>query len=147
VQHGVVQALDDDVGRALRATGRAAEGADGDDARFRRTAHQSAMSGNGASNAGAVDMGAFLAAERVERIGNRIGEFGVTGVDAGVDHGDRHIHAVGQHVRLRQLEFRDRILRGITFGGRPGVLQQIAEIELHVAHARDSRKRTALDVD
>ena len=63
------------------------------------------MGGDGAGNAGAVDMGAFLAAERVESVGDGIGEFGMAGVDAEIDHGDCHVHAVRQPVRLRQLEF------------------------------------------
>ena len=69
-----------------------------------------------AGNAGAVDMRAFLAAERVEAVGDRIGEFRMFGVDAGIDHRNGDVHAAGERMRLRQSKLRDRILRGIALG-------------------------------
>ena len=65
-----------------------------------------------AGNAGAVDMRAFLAAERIEAVGDRIGKFRMFDVDAGVDHGNGDVHAAGQRMRLRQSKLGDRILRG-----------------------------------
>ena len=49
---------------------------------LRRTSHQLGMRHDRAGNAGAVDMRAFLAAERVEMIRDRIGKLGMLGVNA-----------------------------------------------------------------
>ena len=102
------------------------------------------MGGDRAGNAGAVDMRPFLAAKRIKAVGDRVGQFGMVGVDAGIDHGDRDVHAVRERVRLRQPKLRQRILRGIALGRRGLlVLQPITEIELHRAHAAIGGKFTA----
>jgi len=44
------------------------------------------MRRNRTGNAGAVNMRALLAAERIETVGDGIGQFGMPGVDAGIDH-------------------------------------------------------------
>ena len=62
--------------------GSRAEGADRQQPRLRRAAHQPGMRDDRAGNAGAVDMRAFVAAERIETVGDRIGEFGMFDVDA-----------------------------------------------------------------
>ena len=56
----------------------------------------------------------FLAAERVERRDRDVSEFGMFEIDTGIDHGNRHIGAMGKRVRLRQAKFRKRILRRIA---------------------------------
>ena len=56
---GVVQRAQDDVGRALGTARGAAEGADRDDARLGRAAHQPGMRHDRSGNAGAVDVRAF----------------------------------------------------------------------------------------
>ena len=61
---------------------RRAERADRQQPRLRRASHQLGMRDDRAGNAGAVDMRTFLAAERVETVGDRIGEFGMFDVDA-----------------------------------------------------------------
>ena len=56
-------------------------------------------------------------------------------VDSGIDHGNGHIGAVGELVRLGQSKFRDRVLAGIARGqGRLLVLQDITEVRLHRAN-------------
>ena len=105
------------------------------------------MRGDRAGNAGAVDVRAFLAAERVKAVGNRIGEFRMFGVDAEIDHGDGDVHAMRQLVRLRQAKLRHGILRGIAFARRLLVLQPIAEIELDFADAGLGGEFAAHDVE
>ena len=104
--------------------------------RRRRASHQPRMRHDRAGDAGAVDMRAFLAAERIEAVRDRVREFRMPDVDSGIDHGDGDVGAMGQRMRLRQSKFRERILRGIALGQRRLlVLQQIAEIRLHRANA------------
>lgn len=78
----------------------------------------------------------------VEMIGDGIGEFGMLGVDAGVDHGNRDVGSVRQRMRLRQAEFCQRILRGIALDryGRFLVLEHVAEVRLGGAHAAVGRE-------
>ena len=92
---------------------------------MRRAAHQPRMRGDRTGNTGAVDVRAFLAAERVKTVGDGVGEFGMADVDAGIDHGDGDVHAVRQRMRLRQAQLRHGILRGIAFGRRLLVLHVI----------------------
>ena len=63
------------VASALAPAG--AERADGEDFRGRRSAHQPRMSGDRAGDGGAVLMRLLGLAERVERAGDRAGEFGM----------------------------------------------------------------------
>ena len=97
-------------------------------------------------NAGAVNMRPFPAAERIEAVRDRVGKFGMPDVDAGIDHRDGDVGAMGQPVRLRQTKFRERILGGIALGRWRLVLQQIAEVRLHRANAGLGREFTAHDV-
>ena len=75
------------------------------------------MRHDGAGNAGAVNVRALGAAERIEIVGDGIGKFRMLGVDAGVDHGDRHVGAMRQRMCLRQAELGQRILRRIPSVG------------------------------
>src|SRR6267154_275019 len=69
-----------------------------------------------AGDAGAVDMWAFLAAERIKGANNRIRKFRMSDVDSGIDNGDGDVGAMGQRMRLGQSKFQKRILGGITLG-------------------------------
>ena len=116
---GVVQSLEDDDRRCFpRRCAAGAERADRQKPGLRRASHQPGMRHDRAGNAGAVDMRTFLAAERIEIVRDRIGKFGMRGVDAGIDHRNGDVHAAGQRMRLRQPKLRDRILRGIALGQR-----------------------------
>ena len=70
--------------------------------------------------AGAVRVRLLGLAKRVERAGNRALEFGMAEVDAGVDHRDQDLVAVGKSVRLADAKLGERILRGIAGRGPRG---------------------------
>ena len=55
-------------------------------------------------------------AERVERADDRARQFGMTEVDAGIDHRDQHPVAVGERVRLADAELGERVLRRVAAG-------------------------------
>ncbi|MGY3124828.1 hypothetical protein ACVWXQ_008765 [Bradyrhizobium sp. S3.14.4] len=95
------------------------------------------MRHDGTGNAGAMDMRALGAAERIKVVGDGMGELGMLGVDAGVDHGNRHVGAVRQRMRLRQAKPGQRVLRGIALGRhrRFLILEHVAEVRLDRAHA------------
>ena len=85
-----------------------------------------------ARNGGAVDMRAFIAAERIETACNRIREFRMCDVDTGIDDGNGDVCAVRQCMRLGQSKLQNRVLRRIAFGQRRFLLlQHITEIRLH----------------
>ena len=77
----IVEALENDIGRAFRRARRTAERPDRQQPRLRRAPDQPRMRHDRAGDAGAVDMRTFLAAERVETVGDRIGEFRMLDVD------------------------------------------------------------------
>ena len=79
------------------------------------------MGDDGAGNPGAVPIDRFAGDDGVERIRDHAGQFGMGRVDAGIDHRDQDIVALGERMRLRQLQLGQRILRGITHGGRRGL--------------------------
>src|SRR5258705_7232684 len=57
-----------------------------------------------AGDAGAVDMWAFLAAERIKGANNRIRKFRMSDVDSGIDNGDGDVGAMGQRMRPGAIE-------------------------------------------
>ena len=129
MRRGVVQCLQNDKRRAFRAILRRAERPDRQDPCRRCASHQPRVRHDRARDAGAVDMRAFLAAERVEAARNRVREFRMLEIDSGIDHGDRDVGAMGQRMGQRQSKFRERILGGITFGQFSLLLlQKIAQV-------------------
>lgn len=133
---GVIQCLQDHIGIAFCSPRCRAERADRQNPRRRRTSHQPCMRRDGARDAGAEDVRTFLGSKRVEGVGDGVRKFRVFDVDAGIDHRNRDIGAMGERMRLRQPQFRKRILRRIALERCRGlVLQQIAEIQLHEANA------------
>ena len=140
----IVQSSQDHIGGALGAFGSCAECADRQQPRLRRATHQPGMGDDRTGNAGAVNMRTFAAAERVEVVGDRIGEFGMFGVDTGIDHRDGDVHAAGERMRLRQPKLGDGILRGVPLDrGLLLLLQEVSEIELHRPHAAVGCERAA----
>ncbi len=66
----------------------------------RRGAHQPPVRSDRAGNASAVHMRCLAGAERIETVGHGASEFGMTRIDAGVDHGDQHVGAARERMRL-----------------------------------------------
>ena len=124
-----IQTLDDHEGGAFRPVRRSAEGADRQKPCRRRAAHQPRMRNDRAGNAGAVNMRAFPAAQRVEAFRDGVRQFGMANIDAGIDHRHPDVGAARQPVRFRQPQFLECVLCRVAFGGRRLLLlQQIAEV-------------------
>ena len=105
------------------------------------------MRRDGARNCSAVDMRAFLAAERIETVCNRIPQFRMRDVYAGIDHGNGDVCAMRKCMRLGQSKFQNRVLRRIAFGQcRFLLLQHITEIRLHRTDAGLSSQLSADDL-
>ena len=90
------------------------EGADGKDFRRRRDAHEAGMRGDRARDGGAMRMRRLGRIEQVVSVGNHAGKFRMRRIDAGIDHRDQHLIALGETMRERQPQLAERILRGIA---------------------------------
>ena len=64
----------------------------------------------------AVGMRLLAGADRVEAFCDHALELGMGGIDAGIDHRDQHLLALGERVGLRQAKLGEGILPGIAFG-------------------------------
>jgi hypothetical protein len=82
--------------------------------------HQPGVGDDGACDRGAVRMRPLVGIERVETIRDHAPELGMSEVDAGIDHRDQHLFALGELMRLPQPELGQRILRRVAFADPRG---------------------------
>ena len=76
-----------------------------------RSADELAMRRDHARDAGAVRMRLVGRAGRIERRRDDARKIGMGRIDRGVDHRDQHMLALGERMRLRQVQLGERILR------------------------------------
>jgi len=142
VRRRPVEAFEDIECRAIGAFVGRIEGTDRQDARARCCAHQSAVGRDQAGDGGAVFMRRKWLSQRVVGLSDRAGEIGVIDVHARVDDGDQYLVALGERMRLRQMQLGEFVLRGVAFLGRRGfaLLHREQIIRLHRGHSRVALK-------
>ena len=96
----------------------AVEGADRQDMRARRRAYQLAMGRDQAGDSGAmlVRRHRWPTRCRATFFGDGASQLGMIGIDAGVHDRHRHVVALGEGVRLRQMQLGEFVLCGVAFG-------------------------------